>query len=88
MMFSSKLAKLGKAEKINCSQVKTDPITFVVYLSNKTVSLKTLSFQNYIYSLGKAKQTFNYDEMIAIDQDYALARIGNHFSLIKVTYGA
>ena len=88
MTFSTKLAKLGKAELVNCNQISADPVVFNVYLSNKKIEQKTLDFANNNYSLSKTANNFGYTEIIGINSQFVLARQGNYFSILKVANGS
>lgn len=88
MIFATKLAKLGKAQIVNCNQVQADPFVFNVYLSNKNVGLKTLNVQDNNYALSKQAKTYNYSEIIGINADYIFARNGQYFSILKVQNGS
>ena len=87
MMFASRIAKLGKAQNINCNQVLGSPITFNVYLSNNNVQVKTLTFTNGSYILSKPQNQSNYTEVKGINNNFIIARNGNCFSLLKVNNG-
>ena len=88
MMFASKIAKLGKAQHINCNQISNNPTTFNVYVSNKNVGLKTLQYNQNNYDLSKQALSYNYTEIIGINSNFILARNGEYFSLLKVQNGS
>ena len=88
MMFASKLAKLGKAKHINCNQVTGNNTTFNVFVSNKSVEAKTLEYTNNTYTLSKPFKTYNYAEVLGINNNFILARNNQYFSLIKVQNGS
>lgn len=88
MIFASKLAKLGKAENISCLQVASSPLTFVVFVSSNSVDQKTLTYSNKKYSLTKSQNKYNCQQIIGINQEFALARNNQFFSIIKVDNGS
>lgn len=88
MKFATKLAKLGKANNINCCQIQTNPTIFNVFLKGDKTEQKQLKYWDKNYELGKVKNLYNYAEMIAINANFALARIGSNISIIKVEYGS
>lgn len=84
MIFSSKLAKIGKAESISCSQISHNPVMFNVFISNSAVQLKQLTYQDKKYTLSKPIEQFGYIQMLGIDLNFALARNSQYFAIIKV----
>lgn len=84
MIFASKLAKIGKAERINCCQVEQNPLTFNVYLSDNFVTFKQLIFQNKKYTLTGALKKFGHIQMLGIDSKFAFARNDQTFAIIRV----
>lgn len=84
MIFSSKLAKIGKAENISCCQTSVNPLLFDVYISNDIVQLKKLTYQNKKYTLSQPVEKFGYIQMLGINKDFALARNDKYFAIIKV----
>lgn len=88
MMFSTKLAKLGKGKHINCNQVEGNSTAFNIFVSNQNVEAKTLEYTNNSYSLSKPLQTYNYAEVLGINNNFILARNNEYFSIIKVQNGS
>jgi hypothetical protein len=82
MIFYSKLAKLGKAEIVNCNQVSSSPTQFNLYYSGSGVTAKQLSLVKKQYSLSQAIGKYTYTEVIGMGQ-YIITRIGNLISIAK-----
>ncbi len=83
MIFTERLAKLGKADIINCTLVSGSPLTFNVYVSIGGVKQKTLIVTDNQYSLSKPVNEYIYNEILQIDDNFLLARIGDSFSILK-----
>lgn len=84
MTFAKKIAKLGKANNINCGQIETEPVIFNVFLKSDKIEQKQLKYWDKHYELSDITNTYNYAEMLSINSQFALARIGSNFSIIKV----
>jgi len=88
MTFAKKIAKLGKANNVNCVQIQTEPVIFNVFLKNDKIEQKQLKYWDKHYELSNVSNTYNYTEMLSINSQFALARIGSNFSIIRVDNGS
>jgi len=85
MIFSGKIAKLGKAQNIKIYQ-KTGG-QFVAVISSESTSLKDLTINGTSYVLGPIKQKFIYKELEYLGNNLYLAGIDQNYSIIEVQDG-
>lgn len=84
MIFSTKIAKIGKAESISCSQISSDPILFNVFVSNEFVKLKQLGYKDKKYTLTKELKQFGHIQMLGINAQFAFARNNQYFGIVRL----
>ena len=77
MMFSSKIAKIGKARLVGC-RLNTSG-DFDLFMSNITTKYKNLAIDGYAYELGTTKTNYNYSQILPITDTYFVARNNKNF---------
>lgn len=86
MMFSDRLAKLGKGQSVSCYQLADDTTNILnVFISKQGVENKNLVIDNNKYKLSSKLNQYMYSEMIQVSSKYAVARIDNSFSIIDIS---
>lgn len=85
MIFSPKIAKLGKAPNIKIYQ--KDGNQFEAIITGDMASLKDLTISGTNYNLGPVKKRFIYKQMEHLSGNLYLANIDNNYSIIEVNDG-
>lgn len=85
MIFSPKIAKIGKAQNIKI--YKKSGSNFVAIISSETTSIKDLSIVGTSYTLSSTKQKFIYKNMEYLGSNLYLAGIDNNYAIVEVNDG-
>lgn len=82
MIFNSRISKVGKAKNISVFMPNKNEI-YMYYFSDG-IFLKTIEFQNDNTILNKKNTSLAFNEVIQIDNNHLLARIGKSMEIVSV----
>lgn len=85
MMFSQKIAKIGKANSVDMFESVAG--NFVIMISNNGTVKKNLTVSGTEYSLSGVQQRFIYKQMQHICDNLYLTKIDDNYAVIEVTDG-
>jgi len=80
MLFNSKFSKFGRGH--NISAIMTDENQIEIYYFNKGVSKKVLKIEDKNFNLSSTNQTFPYNEVIPINNNFLVTRLDKSIGII------